>query len=193
MIISTVLAALCCLAPIDDTPIKCAVMGSPTKATSVTIEYAGAKFPMCCGGCNSTFLKEPQKFIKEAAKGQDAVGMFLFCPVSGEKLDMKNVKETVTYHGIKYGFCCPDCIGEFKKDPAKYAKTPEKESLTCPVSGEAISAYSASAGYVDHKGVRYFACCGDCVESMKKDMDAVLAKGKAKVAAPHAMATPKSK
>ena len=38
------------------------------------------------------------------------------CPVTGEPVD-KNV--TYEYKGKVYGFCCPMCIEEFKKDPEK--------------------------------------------------------------------------
>lgn len=186
MFIATVVAALTLgVAKIDDTPLKCAVMGSPTNAKSMTMEYAGAKYPMCCGGCPDAFKKEPTKYIKEAAKSNTTIGMTLFCPVSGEKLDMEKVKATIDYKGMRYGFCCNDCVTAFKADPAKFAKTPEKESMTCPVSGEKIAAYSAAAGFMDYKGVRYYFCCGDCMSAMKKDPDAVIAKGKAAVAEPH--------
>jgi YHS domain-containing protein len=30
---------------------------------------------------------------------------------------------TYVYKGQTIGFCCPDCIKEFKKDPEKYMKT----------------------------------------------------------------------
>jgi len=43
------------------------------------------------------------------------------CPISGDPVDPKG--ETYTYKGKKIGFCCPDCIGDFKKDPEKYMKT----------------------------------------------------------------------
>ena len=32
-------------------------------------------------------------------------------------------KRFADYKGRRYFFCCPACIGSFKKDPAKYAKT----------------------------------------------------------------------
>ena len=48
------------------------------------------------------------------------------CPVSGEKIDDK-MKATYEYEGKIYNFCCPMCIEEFKKDPAKYIKKIEEE------------------------------------------------------------------
>jgi YHS domain-containing protein len=41
------------------------------------------------------------------------------CPVTGEDVDAS--VQTVKYDGKIYGFCCADCVGTFKKDPAKYA------------------------------------------------------------------------
>ena len=36
--------------------------------------------------------------------------------------DEVDPKITVEYKGKVIGFCCPDCIPEFKKDPEKYMK-----------------------------------------------------------------------
>ncbi len=42
-----------------------------------------------------------------------------FCPIQTEnKIDPKG--KTYTYNGKIIGFCCPDCIDDFKKDPEKY-------------------------------------------------------------------------
>jgi YHS domain-containing protein len=42
-----------------------------------------------------------------------------FCPVDPKS--PIDPKVTYVYNGKTYGFCCEDCIKEFKKDPAKYA------------------------------------------------------------------------
>jgi YHS domain-containing protein len=45
-----------------------------------------------------------------------------FCAVEQDnKIDPTGV--TYLYKGQTIGFCCPDCIDEFKKDPEKYMKT----------------------------------------------------------------------
>lgn len=42
------------------------------------------------------------------------------CPVEdGHEIDPK---VTYTFNGKVIGFCCADCIDEFKKDPEKYMK-----------------------------------------------------------------------
>ncbi len=48
------------------------------------------------------------------------------CPMTGEKINDKT-KGTYEYEGKIYNFCCPMCIGDFKKDPEKYIKKIEGE------------------------------------------------------------------
>ncbi|GMU81028.1 MAG: hypothetical protein AMXMBFR47_08990 [Planctomycetota bacterium] len=43
------------------------------------------------------------------------------CPVSGKPIDPRYL---VVHEGKVIGFCCPNCPGEFWKDPAKYAAKP---------------------------------------------------------------------
>jgi YHS domain-containing protein len=45
-----------------------------------------------------------------------------FCAIEKEnKVDPKG--KTYTYNGKVIGFCCDDCIDEFKKNPEKYMAT----------------------------------------------------------------------
>ena len=45
-----------------------------------------------------------------------------FCAIEKEnKIDPKG--KTYTYNGKTIGFCCADCIDEFKKNPEKYMAT----------------------------------------------------------------------
>ena len=49
------------------------------------------------------------------------------CPIMGGEIN----KEVYTdYEGKRVYFCCPGCIPEFKKDPAKYIKKLEDEGVT---------------------------------------------------------------
>ena len=41
-----------------------------------------------------------------------------FCPVTQEAVDPK--VPTMQYKGLTIGFCCEDCINDFKADPEKY-------------------------------------------------------------------------
>lgn len=54
----------------------------------------------------------------KAAKGTTV------CPVSGEPMGTDE-GIAYTYEGKEYRFCCPMCLEEFKKDPAKYIKQRE--------------------------------------------------------------------
>ena len=47
-----------------------------------------------------------------------------FCAVEGKGHDI-DPKVTVIHNGKTIGFCCADCIDEFKKDPEKYVKKME--------------------------------------------------------------------
>lgn len=43
------------------------------------------------------------------------------CVVSGEKIGEGGMQPaTLEYQGSKITFCCPHCVPEFQKDPAKY-------------------------------------------------------------------------
>lgn len=44
------------------------------------------------------------------------------CPVTGEKFKVKEKTIQVTHGGKRYALCCADCLPEWNKDPAKYAK-----------------------------------------------------------------------
>ncbi len=48
------------------------------------------------------------------------------CPVMGGKIDQKLYAD---HDGKRVYFCCPMCVGEFKKDPAKYIKKLEDEGV----------------------------------------------------------------
>lgn len=48
------------------------------------------------------------------------------CPVTGDKVDMKN-PVTVEYKGETYNLCCPICIAEFNKNPDKYSAQAKKQ------------------------------------------------------------------
>ncbi|MDD5174647.1 MAG: YHS domain-containing protein [Candidatus Omnitrophica bacterium] len=63
--------------------------------------------------------------IHSTANAVENVGNKI-CPVMGNLID-EDTKVTYEYEGKIYNFCCESCIGEFKKDPAKYIKIIEKE------------------------------------------------------------------
>jgi YHS domain-containing protein len=59
---------------------------------------------------------------KDKDKGKDDKPVNKFCAVQQENpIDAKG--GTYLYKGKTIGFCCPDCIDDFKKDPEKYMAT----------------------------------------------------------------------
>lgn len=92
-------------------------------AAVMALGICGSVFAMMCGsgghGSHETEAVAAQANGKAVDVGNSA------CPVSGDNVDGKTTYE---YRGKTYNFCCPMCIDEFKKDPAKYIKKIEAES-----------------------------------------------------------------
>ena len=85
------------------------------------------------------------------------------CPVMGGPIDNA---VSVDYRGAKLYFCCPECIGKFKADTAKYAAkanlqlvvTGQAQQTACPISGmKTDPKFVLKVGGVD---VAF--CCGMC-------------------------------
>jgi YHS domain-containing protein len=150
-------------------PVVCPIMGSPIKADSPRLEYAGTSFAFCCAGCDGTFTKDPKAPLKKAEKGTTAIGEFLFDPISHSRIKADKAKGSVDYMGLRYYFESEANLTEFKRDSKKHSALPKKESLTCPVMGDAVASYSKASGYLDYQDVRYYFCCAGCEPAMKKD------------------------
>jgi YHS domain-containing protein len=63
----------------------------------------------------------------EASKPAVEVGNTV-CPVMGTPIDPKS-KITVEHEGKVYNLCCPGCVAEFKKDPARFIKKLEDPAV----------------------------------------------------------------
>lgn len=81
---------------------------------------------MRCAGHSNGGHKHSSQATQSGQRDTIVVGNKI-CPVLNEKIDEKN-KATYEYQGKVYSFCCPACIGEFKKDPQRYIKKIEEES-----------------------------------------------------------------
>lgn len=164
--------------------VKCPVMPSHNVDVSKAgMEYAGSKFVFCCGGCDSAFAGDPESYLKKATKANLAVGVGLFNPITGNRTTDKSTHYAV-YGGIRYAFDSAEEVTKFNADAKKYTKMPEKESMICAVSGETIADYGVSAGYVDFKGARYYACCAGCLPGLKSDIAELSKNPKVKLTAP---------
>ncbi len=109
------------------------------------------------------------------------------CVVSGEKLggDMGKPIDFV-YGNRLVRFCCPGCIGQFKKDPAKYLKQIDAAVIeqqqedypleTCLVSGEKLGGdMGEPINFVSGNRLVRF-CCKGCVKTFEKNPAHYLAK-----------------
>jgi YHS domain-containing protein len=70
-------------------------------------------------GAAAVFAGDGKDAEKSADKAPTTKPINQFCAVEQEnKIDPKG--GTYVYKDKVIGFCCPDCIDEFKKDPEKY-------------------------------------------------------------------------
>lgn len=79
----------------------------------------GSAFAMC-GMCTA------EEKSTGGAKAARVMVNNSICPVTGDKVDMKN-PVTVEYKGETYNLCCPTCETEFNKDPDKYSALAKKQ------------------------------------------------------------------
>ncbi len=157
--------------------LSCPVMGGPVAKNSKIIEYAGASYSFCCPGCEASFAKSPTKFVEKQAKAKKTVGVFLFDPVSRQRLDVDNAQSTSDFAGIRYPFSSVENRQKFIANPGVFTKTPPKEALYCPVGKEIVPSYGKASDYVDHNGVRWFMCCAGCGGPFEKDPKKYLVPG----------------
>jgi len=152
-------------------------MGTPATTTVATVDYAGVRYNFCCGGCPDQFAANPTKYIKgEKAKGK-TIGTFLFDPVARKRVTPEVADGGyVDQAGVRYYFFTAANKTAFQRNPKTYTTTPKQENFTCPISEEKMSGYAATFAYQDVAGVRYFLCCGGCIEPFAKDPKSGIAK-----------------
>lgn len=170
-------------------PLSCAVMGSPVKGKgSGAIDYNGARYTMCCAGCDGGFKATPDKFLKQSAEKKLTVGVFLYDPTTGAKIVEKDAKGSSDFGGLRYFFATAEAKKAFDAEPKKFTVQPKKEALWCPVMNHGIADYSKAGAYVDQGDTRYYLCCAGCLGKMKEKPAEFAAKVADKVAAPKAVA-----
>ncbi|MBL4701952.1 MAG: hypothetical protein JKX85_11910 [Phycisphaeraceae bacterium] len=131
----------------------------------------------------ATFKKNPDKYLAGVdaliIKQQDPLYPLTTCVVSDDKLDMAGtpIQRVIGNRLVK--FCCPGCIGNFKKDPAQYLSkidaaviASQKENYplaTCVVSGEKLGGdMGKPLQYVAGTQLVKF-CCKGCVKAFEKN------------------------
>ena len=111
------------------TPATCPVTKEGFKVSKETpvIDYKGKSYFFCCEGCTGDFKKDPEKYssaleLKVREPKDSELGKSVTCPVSKEGFEVSKNTPVIDYKGKSYFFCCDGCIGDFKKDPEKFAK-----------------------------------------------------------------------
>jgi YHS domain-containing protein len=141
---------------------------------------------------SAAFAADPDKAQDKKPKPVNAV-----CPVSDHDIDPA---VTATHSKKLVGFCCEDCLAEFKKSPDKFMKKVEAEEAKnkkeaakkgeqpaakkeppkstepvnkfCPIDRE--NAVDPTVTTV-HKGKVIGLCCEDCQKKFDLDPDAYMA------------------
>jgi YHS domain-containing protein len=81
--------------------------------------------------CNSTPKAAPPAPVAAAPVAATAavaeeppipLGTKMKCTVSGEDFTVGAKTVQIVYQGKRYAFCCADCLPEFNKNPAKFAR-----------------------------------------------------------------------
>jgi YHS domain-containing protein len=157
--------------------LSCPVMGGPVAKNSKFVEYAGASYSFCCPGCEESFAKSPAKFVGKQAQANKTAGVFLFDPVSRQRLELSKAQATSDFAGIRYPFASQENKQKFLATPSVFTKIPPKEALYCPVGKEVVSSFSKASDYVDHNWVRWFMCCAGCGGPFEKDPTRYLVPG----------------
>lgn len=86
-----------------------------------SIDFKSTRFWFSSEGNKAKFEANPT--IYGVAPEKEA----MYCSVMGHGLKGYATAGAYADHDkVRYYFCCPDCLAQFKADPAKYAKSAEK-------------------------------------------------------------------
>ncbi len=81
-----------------------------------TMTWQGHTVSLCCADCEKAFAKEPLIMVAKAQYGAEDLKNAK-CPIQADQeFDGEHV---VIYKGKIVRLCCPDCAGDFQKDPDK--------------------------------------------------------------------------
>src|SRR6185437_11757604 len=87
-----------------NTKIVCPITAEEVGISFANIDFAGARFEMCCGGCPSVFKKDPATAMKSDKLKGKTFGQFLFDPISNKRIEAKDAKASSDYKGLRYYF-----------------------------------------------------------------------------------------
>ena len=104
---------------------KCPVMGMPINK-KIYLDYQGQRIYFCTDDCPAEFKKDPEKYFAKIAEQNVLLeSVQKNCPVTDEPI---NKQIFTDYKGRRIYFCCPDCVGPFKKDPEKFLNKLQAET-----------------------------------------------------------------
>ncbi len=140
-----------------------------TAPAELVVRYNGIEFHLCCDGCDDRFIAAPDQFIEAASESKAAVGVFLFDPVTGNRVALEDAKATRVHRGIAYPFETTESAAKFDASPVDMALNTKREAAACPVMKTPIKNSSLASGFADHEGVRFYFCCAGCETDFAND------------------------
>ena len=147
--------------------IVCAVSGDPIDADSKHFDVNGVRFGVCKPECEAEFRKEPLAWPAKGVKEGRIVGVGVFDPVSGKRLTPQTARGgTSDFAGVRFAFSSAANKAVFDADPKRYGTVPEKSAENCPIMGVKLGPLFLAPAFRDIGGVRYFACCEQCMPKL---------------------------
>lgn len=171
----------------------CPISGEPIdhEGEPVVRVIEGREVKFCCGDCAEKFASDPAKYFEQVDQQmieQQAMHYPLAtCIISGEPLveDGKFTGVNVVYRNRLVRFCCNNCAGKFKKDPAPILAKLDEAMIeqqraayplkTCIISGEELGGMGEPVEKLYMNRLIRF-CCKMCVPKFDKNPSACLAK-----------------
>ncbi len=157
---------LLAIAPGASTHVHCPIGDQVVDDGGYPMEYKGVRFATCCAHCGGLFQADPEAAIKRDTNGH-TIGIGLFDPVDGKRIVAKSSVGSSEYKGVRYYFHSKANRVAFSMSPPSFSGGPLAESLVCPVDGIEIKRQHDAFGYLDFKGVRYYACSAKCLASFR--------------------------
>lgn len=146
----------------------CPITGSPVAPDSKMVDANGIRFRFCSPECSTKFKLDPIGNLRAASAKGWTVGVGVFDPVTGRKLTPQSARGgSSDFGGVRFAFQSAANKAMFDSDPKRYGVVPERWSPTCPVMGLELAHTYGAPGYIDRDGVRYFACCDQCMPKLR--------------------------
>ena len=125
----------------------CGMRVDPTKS-GFSQEHAGRTYHFCCGGCQTAFKHDPERFLASSTESSpSSAGVRLEMhdgsdtaapsssetvdPVCGMTVDPATSTHSHEHEGRTYYFCCVGCRTKFQADPDRFLH-PQPSAETAP-------------------------------------------------------------